>query len=388
MHIVFVESAYADKSGKGGGGAGTYIRLIGRELIKVGHDVTVITDTDITENETVWNDKGIEVHSLHYPYPILWYLYKISYFRWMVKSLMYLATGYRKHKKLRSINKIHPIDIVEYTEGGDFWNAFLHKWPYITHLHGSSFTFNKNSGQVNSFSDRLNRKLEHYFICRANYTVSPSAAMILLVEEELGKKLRKKVAIPLPLDFYTISSRSEKSNNGINISFVSRNDPVKGGWVLLKAIKLLNIENENDYTFNFYGYIPEKDLDIPKNLHIISFMPRDELLNELHNSDIFIVPSIFDNSPFTVYEAMAAGKPVIGSNVGGIPELIDDGITGLLFNSGDYIQLANSIKKLANDYHLREKMGIVARKKIYCRSEIQNNLEKRLTLWQYTIDSW
>jgi glycosyltransferase involved in cell wall biosynthesis len=63
----------------------------------------------------------------------------------------------------------------------------------------------------------------------------------------------------------------------------------------------------------------------------------------------------------TVLEAMAFGKPVIGSRIGGIPEQIDDGKSGLLFQMGNVDELENKMKILINDTSLRSSMGKAAR---------------------------
>jgi glycosyltransferase involved in cell wall biosynthesis len=71
-----------------------------------------------------------------------------------------------------------------------------------------------------------------------------------------------------------------------------------------------------------------------------------------------VVPSIcYENAPMTVIEAMAVGKPVIASRIGGIPEMVRDGETGLLVAAGDVDQLREAMASLAGDARLRAAMG-------------------------------
>lgn len=85
----------------------------------------------------------------------------------------------------------------------------------------------------------------------------------------------------------------------------------------------------------------------------------------LETSDALILPSIWpENQPVTILEAMAAGLPVIASAVGGIPEMIDDGQTGLLVAPDDPIALARQIAYLADQPALRAEMGQRAREKV------------------------
>jgi glycosyltransferase involved in cell wall biosynthesis len=74
----------------------------------------------------------------------------------------------------------------------------------------------------------------------------------------------------------------------------------------------------------------------------------EQKLSELRElAAVAIVPSIWmENSPMTIYESYAVGLPVIGSDIGGIPELIDEGETGFLFEPKDVGELATAIRQL------------------------------------------
>ena len=78
-----------------------------------------------------------------------------------------------------------------------------------------------------------------------------------------------------------------------------------------------------------------------------------------------IVPSeCFENSPLTVFESFAYGKPVVGASIGGIPELVVDGETGLLFEPGDDAGLADKVSRLSADRRCADRMGRGARAKL------------------------
>jgi glycosyltransferase involved in cell wall biosynthesis len=66
----------------------------------------------------------------------------------------------------------------------------------------------------------------------------------------------------------------------------------------------------------------------------------------------------------SVLEAMAYGKPVVGSRMGGIPELIEDGRTGLLFDSGNAGQLTSMLDSLMSSAELRKQMGVAGRQRV------------------------
>jgi glycosyltransferase involved in cell wall biosynthesis len=81
-------------------------------------------------------------------------------------------------------------------------------------------------------------------------------------------------------------------------------------------------------------------------------------------ADILVVPSRREGQPFALIEAMAARKPVVAANVGGIPEAIVDGVTGLVFPSEDVVALANNLERLLHDAKLRAAMGAAARERV------------------------
>ena len=87
-----------------------------------------------------------------------------------------------------------------------------------------------------------------------------------------------------------------------------------------------------------------------------------------------IVASFDEACPNVVLEAMACGKVVIASNVGGIPELIEDGVTGLLFRSGDYLDLSEKMYYVMTHEELEYKIGSTARLKITSKLSIDNFL--------------
>lgn len=80
-------------------------------------------------------------------------------------------------------------------------------------------------------------------------------------------------------------------------------------------------------------------------------------------SDIFINTTNFDNLPVSVIEAMALGLPVITTNVGGIPYLIENGKTGLLVNANDTDEMSRAVQQLINDEQLAEQLSQTGRQK-------------------------
>ena len=80
---------------------------------------------------------------------------------------------------------------------------------------------------------------------------------------------------------------------------------------------------------------------------------------------VVVVPSEwYENCPMSVLEAMAYGKPVVGSRMGGIPELVVDGVTGLLFEAGNTYSLQAQMNRLMGEPELRRRLGAQARQRV------------------------
>lgn len=100
------------------------------------------------------------------------------------------------------------------------------------------------------------------------------------------------------------------------------------------------------------------------NVEFKGCLSREEIKPIIANALFVVLPSQwYEVFGMTIIESFAMGKPVIGANIGGIPEIIDDGINGLLFNPGDAEDLVKKIKYLLNNKDKVREMGGNARKK-------------------------
>jgi glycosyltransferase involved in cell wall biosynthesis len=101
-------------------------------------------------------------------------------------------------------------------------------------------------------------------------------------------------------------------------------------------------------------------------LHAFTFLGhRDDVPTRMADGDIFVLPSRSEAFPNAVLEAMAAGIPIVASGVGGIVELIDDGVGGLLVPPGDARVLADRLCRLMSDPALASRLGDAARAKAH-----------------------
>ena len=136
----------------------------------------------------------------------------------------------------------------------------------------------------------------------------------------------------------------------------------KGVKYLLESASLL-LQSRNDVSFLVVGEgaLKEKlkilcaDLKIEEN--VIFAGERGDIPEILSLTDIFVLPSLREGLPLTILEAMACGKPVIATNVGGIPEVVKDGVSGILISPKDPEALHSAINELLGDREKLKKMG-------------------------------
>lgn len=106
------------------------------------------------------------------------------------------------------------------------------------------------------------------------------------------------------------------------------------------------------------------------NMRLCGRVDNELLRSKLSEYDAYICPTLMEMSPVNVMEAQAAGLPVIASNVGGMPDLIHDGVDGLLFECDNIDDISDKLVRFIEDKTLREKLGKQGRKQV---SELYNS---------------
>jgi len=161
---------------------------------------------------------------------------------------------------------------------------------------------------------------------------------------------------------------NEKVKEILCVSNTRRN---KGQEYLIKALDILR---DKDIKIVFAGMIKEKDyydylVEIVKskalsqNISFVGFLEGEDLINAYKKADLFVMPTLKEGLGMVLLEAMAWGLPIIASNVGGIPEIIENGVDGLLVSSASPKELAEALKKLMENKESREYLGANALKK-------------------------
>jgi glycosyltransferase involved in cell wall biosynthesis len=178
--------------------------------------------------------------------------------------------------------------------------------------------------------------------------------------------------------FHNIRKEFSIADRDALLGFIGRLVPAKGLEYLINAVSLCRKERNNiKLLIVGRGSLLDRLLDKSREhgIHgsIIFTGERRDIPDILSCIDIFVMPSLAEGLPNSLIEAMAMGKPIIATTAGGIPEVIEHGMNGLLVPPRDTDSLATAIKMLLDDTQLAEKIGKRAR--IF----VENNLSIQAT---------
>ncbi|MEM9581372.1 MAG: glycosyltransferase family 4 protein, partial [Pseudomonadota bacterium] len=155
------------------------------------------------------------------------------------------------------------------------------------------------------------------------------------------------------------------------ILFVGRLAAVKGVPLLVKAFAALH-QRHPDAVLTLVGDGPERgriealaaELGCAAALRFTGYLSQQEVAQELDRADIFALPSFAEGVPVVLMEAMASRLPVLATRIAGIPELVRDGVNGLLVPPGDSEALSEALDRLLSDPALCARMGQAGRQTV------------------------
>lgn len=198
---------------------------------------------------------------------------------------------------------------------------------------------------------------------KINLFISPSLFLKKKIVE-FGVEEKKIVHLPNFVDHQLFTPSSESSDYFV---YFGRLEAFKGIRVLLKAFELVDnaklyIIGDGSLKEELAKTISDKGLD---HVKLLGYKGGAELRRLVGNSRCSIIPSLwYENNPISVLESFALGKPVIGADIGGIPELVEEGKTGLLFQADSHEELSAQIRFFATHRTQAEEMGREARRRV------------------------
>jgi len=169
-----------------------------------------------------------------------------------------------------------------------------------------------------------------------------------------------------------------------SICFIGRLSREKNLFVLIEALKdlpyTLTIIGSGKQEEQLKKFADKNEVDA----NFLGNIPNHELPKILNQHEIFILPSLYENMPKTLLEAMACGLPVIGTNVKGVNEVITHGKNGILCDTNSN-SIREAIMTLMEDEELKQKLGASARKTIVLDYNLDSLVEKELKLMEELV---
>lgn len=303
--------------------------------------------------------------------------------------------------QIRKLFKKYKFEIFQASDAGGATLALLaskiYNKKFIFEVQGDIFDYpskvggKAHSSMVKFFSRLLVKKADYIRI------VSPFLYEPL---DKLNIDRKKIFLIPPRCDSNLFNTKNifqkkpiELNQNKFNLLFVGNLLIAKGVDILLEAFALIHKENK-DIGLIFIGDGKEKhrliersrELGINEKVFFLGKIEYQQIPVMMNFSDILILPSIEEGVGRVILEAMSMKLPVIASNVGGIPLVIDDRKNGLLFEVGDIYALKSHVLFLINDKSFSERMTNSAYQKFMLNYEYDVSMDMFINMYKNIID--
>jgi glycosyltransferase involved in cell wall biosynthesis len=241
----------------------------------------------------------------------------------------------------------------------------------VTRLHLAWIFVDRHNLIQPDWRKRLCYWLEKQAILRADVVTAPSAAVLELTRTWLGSQLAARV-VPNPIDIRGFSPNESPRER--EVLFVGRLERGKGLAIFCRVaplvlsrcpdvrVRVLGSDGMDENGRSWRSRILDSVREEDRSRIAFEHVSRRELVNSYRQASVCIVPSLWENCPYVVLEAMACGTPVVATRRGGLPELIQHGRTGFLVGPEDAEGFADAICDLMNDPEKSRRMGLAARR--------------------------
>jgi glycosyltransferase involved in cell wall biosynthesis len=193
---------------------------------------------------------------------------------------------------------------------------------------------------------------------RKHIRVIPNGIDLELFDREEQVNIRRKYNLP---------------NDRPIILFAGRMERRKGIHLCKEIVTAILERFEVSFVFagqDLFNYMSDtllpywNDKKLKGSVHYVGKLDLTSIRSFLRQSEIFLLPSLWENCPYSCLEAMAAGVAVLSTDQGGMPELIRDGENGLLAQNGNAGSYVSGLARLIEDKNLRQRLGARARQTI------------------------
>lgn len=375
LHIVLVNQWYPPDGGWGGTAA--YAYYAARAFAALGHHVTVLsTGRPGVEVEA----DGVVVHRLK-PIAEPWWSRRIPVAGPYLRTVRHLIHSYRVSRAVAAIDRERPADIVEFPEINAEGLVYLlrrRRAPVAVRCHTPHLLLKPSFTREECYFDfDFIWKLERLSIRRADTITSPSDDLRRRIAHACKLSAEQVAVIPHPVPLSDQDhTDNDRESQTVRLLHVGRLERAKGAFTLIRAIRAAARQIPN-LRITFVGatrtmVTGEAVVDVLKRelagalpaerIAFTGYVEQEDLPKYYREADICVVPSeLYESFSYTCAQAMAAGRPIVATRTGGIPEVVADGECGILVPPGDDAALASAIVQLARDPDLRTRQGAAGR---------------------------
>jgi glycosyltransferase involved in cell wall biosynthesis len=379
MHILMFTSAFPPQVG----GIQAHVLNLCRTLIKQGHEVKVVTSRQ--KSKKALRDHLDDIDVVRIPCVHLPKTMTLQYLAISIGAILWL------HRRWQA-------DLLHYhTFWPDVFTAFVLRrfTPTVYTVHESRFL---SMSEHKKLHGRLRMALRPF-----NGIIAPSTEL-LQVAREFGVSRRSSAYIPNAVDSNefspNVSNGVIRQQYGISQDTVvllcpRRLVPKNGVSFFLKGLPYI-LRESNSICALIVGDGAERSYleDLVRQMHLEGHViftgniSNDQMPFVYADSDIVILPSLKEATSIAGLEAMASGRPVIATAVGGLPEIVDDGVTGLLVPSRDPRALASAVLCMIQCPELVSSMGQAARRRVAQEFSWERVAQETVKVYELAMASW
>lgn len=289
---------------------------------------------------------------------------------------------------LKFVSLIKKADVVHVNVASD--NSFWRKAVFIKKAKksGKPIIIHQHGGEWNNFFaslDGQNKEKVRNVLKSADKFLVLSPYYKDFFENIIGVK--DVIVFPDTID---IPEKINKLHNGKRILFLGRLCKEKGIAELVEAVTELH-DIYDDVELSLGGIWEdrslEKSIDSCEFIKYLGWMDSSEKFEELSKADIFVMPSYFEGQSLAILEAMSMNCSIVASNVGGIPMMIEDGITGILVEPKSAASLYEGIKKVIDDTSLADSIAENAYNKALNEFNILHTVDEIVKMYEELKDA-
>ena len=396
------------------GGQGVYLHYVTRELAAMGHEVHVIAGVpypDVTpdvrlhklKNFSFWSYLDNYQEFAYRTHPILYFhpvnLYELALTRYSLSVLLTMFS-LRAYHKLNELESSEPFDLIHdnQTLGYGILLMKLRGRPVVANIHHPLAIDRQNDlAQARDVRARMSRLLwyprtmQRRVASRLDRIITGSDASADSVSGafDLARERIRVIHDGVDTDvFRPLEGVSPEPNS---VLFVGNSeDRNKGIRFLLHALRLLRSQVPFHLTVVHRPASHQaprlvRKLGLHGRVTFLQGLTTEELVRQYNRAQLLVSPSLYEGFGLPAAEALACGTPVIATTAGALPEIVEEGVSGLLVPPGDAASLANAIQTLLDDPERCKTMGTAGARRMRERFSWRRTAEETLSLYEEVL---